>query len=144
MERTKTSVAEALGRAHVALLRDLKQLEQAVQPASGEDGATLSRRLGATRTHVTEHFRFEEQNGYMAAVRKQQPRLERAIQLLADEHRQLSQSLDALLEEAHAAPSLTDALRERVREWVHHVGQHELRENDLVQDSYNLEIGTED
>lgn len=110
----------------------------------GEGLTEVTARLGAARTHITEHFRFEEQNGYMDRVRKHEPRLERAIQQLGDEHRQLAQSLDALIEQARVATSLDEAFREKVRAWVEGVRQHEVRENDLVQDAFNLDIGAED
>jgi DNA-binding transcriptional ArsR family regulator len=144
MGRTEPSVAEALARAHAALLEDLRKLEEAARPASGEGLAELRARLSATQTHVTEHFRFEEQNGYMDAVRKREPRLERTIQQLAEEHRQLAQSLAVLLEQARAATSLDDPFREAVRRWIERVREHEARENDLVQDAFNLDIGAED
>jgi len=144
MKRTETSVAEALGRAHVALLEDLRKLEGAAQPPSAKGLAELRTRLGRTRTHITEHFRFEEKNGYMAAVRKREPRLERTVQQLADEHRQLAQTLDGLIEQAGAARTLDEALREKVRAWVEKVRKHEASENDLVQDVFNLDVGAED
>jgi hypothetical protein len=142
--RTENAVAEALGQAHVALLADLRELEQAVRPSSGEGLPDLRARLGATHTHITEHFRFEEQNGYMDAVRKREPRLERTVQQLAEEHRQLARSLEVLIEQARAATSLDDPFREEVRGWVERVRRHEVRENDVVQDAFNLDIGAED
>lgn len=144
MERTEASVAEALSRAHGALLADLRKLEEAVRPSSEEGLTELSARLGATRAHITEHFRFEEQNGYMDTVRKREPRLERIIEQLAEEHRQLAQSLDAIIEQARAVTSRIDTIREEVRGWVERVRQHETRENHLVQDAFNLDISAED
>jgi len=140
----ENSVAEALGKAHVALLADLRELEQAVRPSSGEDLAGLRARLGAAHAHITEHFRFEEQNGYMDAVRKREPRLERTIHQLAEEHGQLRQSLEALIGEARGVTSLGDTLREGIQGWIERVRQHEFRENNLVQDAFNLDIGAED
>jgi hypothetical protein len=128
----------------LALFADLGKLDQAVQPSSGDGLEELRARLGATHAHITEHFRFEEQNGYMDAVRKREPRLERMIQQLAEEHGQLRRSLDALIGKAAAATSLGDTLREEIREWVERVREHEDRENDLVQDAFNLDIGVED
>jgi len=144
MERAGTSVAEALGRAHTALFEDLQKLEAMVHPAPGKGLLELRARLDATHVHITEHFRFEEQNGYMGAVRKREPRLERTIQQLADEHRQLAQSLDSLIGDAREATSLGDPLRNEVREWIGRVREHEGRENDLIQDAFNLDIGAED
>src|SRR5262249_7353893 len=88
MERAEPSIAESLTRAHAALLEDLRKLAEATRPPTSEELAELRARLGATRAHLAEHFRFEEQNGYMDVVRKREPRLERTIQQLAGEHRQ--------------------------------------------------------
>jgi hypothetical protein len=144
MGNANTFVAEALGRAHAALLEDLRKLEEAARPASGGNFAGLRARLGATRTHITEHFRFEEQNGYMDAVRVREPRLERAIQRLAGEHRRLAQSLDGLIGKAAVATGLDSRLRDEVRKWVKRVREHEVRESRLVQDAFNLEVSAED
>jgi hypothetical protein len=144
MAATRRSTAEALTRAHLALRKDLGLLEEAARPASGEGAAALRTRLGATRTHVTEHFRFEEDGGYLDAVRKGEPRLERAVQQLAEEHRQLARSLDALVEEARADPRPDDAFRGRVRAWIEQLRKHEARENELIQDAFSLDIGAED
>jgi hypothetical protein len=142
--RVLIAVAESLSQAHAALLADLRELEQAVQPSSGEGLAELRARLGEARADITERFRFEEQNGYMDVVRKREPRLELNIQQLADEHRQLAGTLDGLVRKSGAATRLDETLRQEVRAWVERVRQHEARENDLIQDAFNLDIGPED
>ena len=142
--RKEIAVAESLSQAHAVLLADLRELEQAVHPSSGEGLAELRARLGEARADITKHFRFEEQNGYMDVVRKREPRLERNIQQLADEHRRLVESLDGLVREFGTATKLGDTLRQEVRAWVERVRQHEARENDLIQDAFNLDIGPED
>jgi hypothetical protein len=144
MATEETPLVEALSRAHGSLLEDLRKLEEAAGPASGVHAEELAARLAATRAHITEHFRFEEQNGYMDAVRKREPRLERTVQDLAEEHQQLAQALDALLGEVRAARPVSAAFRTHVQDWVKAVRQHEQRENDLVQDAFAVDIGTKD
>jgi hypothetical protein len=144
MPRTRYSIAEALNRAHVALRKDLGKLEEAARPASGEGAAELRARLAATRTHVLEHFRFEEECGYLDVVRTREPRLERAAQGLAEEHRLLAQTLDALLAEARTAAQLDEAFRKRIWAWLEQLRRHEAHENEVVQDAFNLDIGAED
>src|SRR5262245_61824386 len=138
MGRTDNAVVEALSRAHEGLLEDLRSLEDAadaaVHPAAGKGLERLRARLAATRTHLAAHFRFEEQNGYMDAVRKREPRLERTIQQVADEHCQLAECLDGLIRESGAAVSLEDSLRQEVRAWIERVRRPEAGENDLVLD----------
>jgi hypothetical protein len=143
MRTPEPPVVEALARAHESLLDDLRKLEEVTGQASGEGLAELRVRLGATREHLARHFRFEEQNGYMEAVRKREPRLGRAIEQLAGEHSQLLQTLEAVIAEAGVATRLGEALREGVRQWAGSVREHEARENELVQDTFNLDIGAE-
>lgn len=144
MPSVKNSVVEAFLQAHRVLSDDLRKLEQAAGPKSGESLATLRDRLGKTRSHIAAHFRFEEHNGYMEMVRKREPRLERSIEHLAAEHRILGQSLDSIVAEAQAATSVAEALREKIRAWVKEVRKHEARENDVVQNAFNLDVGPED
>jgi hypothetical protein len=100
--------------------------------------------LDATQAHVMGHFRFEEQDGYMDTLRKREPRLDRAIAQLAEEHRQLAQSLNELIKEAALASDISVSLRQQIRGWIERVRQHEIRENEFVQDAFNLDIGPED
>jgi hemerythrin len=144
MPKTKNSITDALGSAHVALLADLRKLGRAVLSSSKASLAELRAKLAETRAHITEHFRFEEQDGYMAEVRKCAPRLDRTIRQLAEEHRQLSETLDAIITEATAATGLGNRLREEIRTWIKHVRQHESREDELMQDAFNVDIGTKD
>jgi len=147
MSGTNNAVAEELGRAHMGLLEEMQRLEKAAGPCgptgAGEGLAELRTHLDATRTHILEHFRFEEQNGYMDVVSKREPRLQRVIEELAQEHRQLAQTLDALTAQARAV-SPDDRFREEVRAWVKAVRQHEVREDELILDAFNLDIGTKD
>jgi hemerythrin-like domain-containing protein len=144
MKRPRPNVAESLRDAHATLLADLRQLEAATQPPSPEDQSELLTRLRSMRKHVTEHFRFEEQNGYMDAVRKRQPRLERTIEELATEHRELSQVLEDLIAQGVAAASSHDGFCNKIAQWIARLRKHETRENELVQDSFNLDIAAED
>jgi iron-sulfur cluster repair protein YtfE (RIC family) len=144
MPATNTTVADVLGRAHAKLLQDLRQLEEAARTASGQGAVQLHACLARTWSDLAEHFQFEEQNGYMGAVRLREPRLEHAIRQLAEEHRQLTQSLDTLMTNAKAAAHVTDEFCQELHAWVERVRDHEARENQLVQDSFNLDITGED
>ncbi len=142
--KTDRGVAEALGRAHAVLLDDLKNLEGAALPTSGCNLLEILSRLNAARTHIAEHFRFEERNGYMDTVRQREPRLEQAIQELRADHGQLSRALDAIIDKVKAAPHPGHALKEEIARWLHDVRRHERRENDLVQDAFVMDVAAED
>jgi hemerythrin-like domain-containing protein len=136
METPEQTFVEALHQEHSDLFRELQKLEEAVGSGSAESLVGLGTGLGNVRTHLTNHFRFEEQGGYMAPLLKEEPRFGAVVRELLDEHRQLAQTLDALIQELRAAPGSRDVFRERVRAWVSHVRQHESRENNLVQEAY--------
>jgi hypothetical protein len=144
MKKSPASVAERLAKAHAALLQDLHKLEEAARPESGEGLTGLTACLGTALDHITAHFRFEEENGYLDVVRTREPRLERAVQQLAEEHRQLNMSLETLLGEARAATGLGPGLGTKVREWVEQIRRHEAREDQVVQDAFNMDLGAED
>jgi hypothetical protein len=130
------SFAEALYEAHTDLLRDLQDLEKAVGARSPEGPADLVTRLGKVRTHLLDHFLFEEEGGYMAPVLKEEPRFVAEAKELLAEHRQMARTLDSLIKEVGQAPTVQHDLWERVRAWVGQVRHHEARENHLVQEAY--------
>ena len=136
------SPARSLRQAHASLLEDLRKLEDAAQ-ASGAKPEDLRACLLATQAHVTEHFRFEEQDGYFAAVRKRAPHAHRTIQELAEDHRRLAGALQGLIQES-TAPIVAEPLRKRIAEWVLWVRDHEARENKLVQEVFNRDFEAED
>jgi chromosome segregation ATPase len=135
---------DAMRRAHQVLRHDLERLKAEIQPSSQAGVLDLCDRLGAVRDHVANHFRLEEQNGYMDVVAKRQPRLNRAIRQLAEEHAGLLQSLDDIIAEAIRTTAVDDRLRKRITTWLESVHNHEDRENRLIEDAFELDIGTND
>jgi hypothetical protein len=144
MKKRPISPAEALNRAHHALLEDVRTLEIVVSPPARQGPAQVAGCLEVLREHISEHFRFEEQDGYMEAVRQRQPNREREMNQLQDEHVLLARSLDDLITEARAAREMADSFRASVRAWVERVRQHEVHENRLVQEAFNQDVSAED
>jgi hypothetical protein len=141
VEKLHPPLGEAFHEAHVALGKDLRELTAAARAPSGtlpELAACLER----TQVHLAEHFRFEEENGYMDAVLQRDPNRERTVGHLRDEHRRLAESLEALRALAAGGPG--EALRTKVLAWVESVRDHESRENALVQEVFNVEVSAED
>jgi hypothetical protein len=135
---------DALLQAHRSLLKDLRALHRAVQATPAERPAELAAVLEGARANVHRHFHFEERNGYTASVLEVQPHLERAVQRLHEEHGRLLRWLDGLIAEVRSASALSDELREQVRGWLRGIQRHERSENILVQDAFNLDIGSEE
>ena len=136
METPQSSFADVLYDAHTVLLRDLQELEKAVASGSAESPVELAGWLERLRTHLVEHFQFEEEGGYMVPVLKEEPRFGPVIQELLAEHGKMERILDALILEVGGTRSIQDAFREKVRTWVAQVRRHETRENNLVQEAY--------
>jgi hypothetical protein len=142
MTKVRAGGIEGLRQVHARLRRDLGELEAAAGAPAGEGPEDLGARLCRTRAHLAEHFRFEEENGYMSAVLLRDPNRARQIEQLLDEHRRLCAALESLVEEAGQA--VTEALRTKVPQWVASVRRHEEREDTLVQDVFNVDTGAED
>lgn len=134
------SVVEALKQAHINLLKDLAELEDTLKSSAGKDSAAMHSRLERARADILEHFRFEELNGYMDAVLHRQPNLARSVEDLREEHRQLTQELDQLIERARTGRRLEEAFCEQVCSWLQSVRRHESSENILVQDAFNVDF----
>lgn len=142
MNRVRLSAADAMLQAHTALRRDLRELH-AVLRTQG-DATPVYLRLERLQSHLAEHFRCEEQGGYLKEVRRREPHRARVIAELHDDHRRLAQTLGSILEEVRWSGSLSERERDRIRGWVAEVRRHEARENRLVQDAFNRDSGPED
>jgi hypothetical protein len=130
-----------LSKAHTNLLRDLRGLGRFIQPEAYASIAELRSRLATTHTDVCEHFRLEEQGGYMDNMQTRQPRLERTITDLAAEHRELREALDEIRNEAAVASDIDGVLRYKVKTWIDRFLQHERLENEVVQDAIESDFG---
>jgi hypothetical protein len=143
VEKGLSSLAETLRLAHEALSRDLRGLEATARAEPPASRAEMGMRLRRTRAHLTDHFRFEERNGYLDTVLRRDPNRERAVERLHDDHRRLAEELEGLLQEA-AEEGPGGPLPAKVLAWVGSVRDHEARENALVQDAFNVEPAAED
>jgi hypothetical protein len=143
MDRSRTELAEALTGAHADLLRDLRELEQiASENQMGTDEEVIGVLLRA-RSHIGEHFRFEEEDGYLNWVQARKPHLAPTIKVLLEDHFCLAHLLDQLIEDARAGMDRAE-LNGRVRGWLAALRRHESRENGLVQDVFNVDESAED
>jgi hypothetical protein len=143
-ETTPGSVAETLGRLRALLHQELSRVEAMAREPTAEVRGPLLQALLAIRPQLDEHFRFEEENGYMREVLVREPNWERAAAHLREEHVQLLRSLDTLLDVARRDGAAPDGLGERVLAWAREVRRHESEENRLYQDAFNIELSAED
>jgi iron-sulfur cluster repair protein YtfE (RIC family) len=144
METTDVPLADAMLKAHGALKRDLQEVSQALHSSEPAIPRQFQDRLVALQKHVAEHFRFEEQNGYMPEVLKRKPNLDRDVAKLRSDHRLLAETLSQLITEARGKVIADEAWSRRLKAWIAEVERHEILENDLIQDAFNLDISAED
>lgn len=133
-------MADTLHHAHEALLHDLRELERLAKRSTTEDISHLRTRLHSVYGDVMEHFRLEEENGYMDSVRTRSPRLERTVSQLAKEHRQLADSLESLIANVDDCSIIDGALRKDIHSWVERMRRHETHENNLIQEAFSLDV----
>ena len=141
------SFAAELGDAHASILGQLACREEGPEPGTVACAGLLVRRLIEVQASLQCHFRFEEEGGYMSRILADAPYLHRAAQELLAEHGRLSDYLASLIAFAAAFPPeslVTPALREQAHQWLLLVRGHEARENRLIQQACNLDIGTDD
>jgi len=144
MNTAQVPLSDAMAKAHAVLMKDLKELGQCLRSPDQAAPGQLCGRLTALQKHVAEHFRFEEQNGYMSDVLKRKPNLERDVERLQSDHRQLTETLEQLVTEAQANVVLDETWYRTLEGWLTEIKGHEIRENELIQDAYNLDISAED
>jgi hemerythrin len=135
----RLTLADDIHRVHAALHHDLERLPEALASP-----AEARRFLAELRDHVAQHFRCEEEGGYMAAVLQRRPQDERVVRRLLAEHQPLMEGLNALLRDAEAARQIEDGFRSRVGAWAEWLRRHEAEENVLVEDAFNQDIGQKD
>jgi hypothetical protein len=141
MNVTPNAVAAEMARLHAVLLAEI---DDVVAVPAGAPDEEMARRLPRLREHVAEHFRFEEQSGYMTPVLQREPYQERVTEQLRGQHRELLRSLDALMAEVGFGAGTGPGFHDRVRAWVKELRRHEAEENRLYQDAFNVEVTAED
>ncbi|MGE0607459.1 MAG: hypothetical protein AB7O62_10220 [Pirellulales bacterium] len=147
--------ADGFRREHRALdqllarIREEFQIGRAVR-LDDRESARLLDELAALRDHLGMLFALEESPGLSPDIEVVAPRLARPMKLLQEEHvslfRELSQMID-YSERAfshHVLGDLLDRIERRFEGFQAHFQAHEVRENRLILEAFNDEIGTGD
>jgi len=143
MLATTHRFADAMKRAQLALQHQLRELEQLVAPHAADHLPDVRIRLKAVLSLVKEHFRIEEQDGYMNAVKEQDQRFESELQCFRDEHRAMRRELEFLVDEADSLQQIDAEFSESVHGWIDRFRMHEKNEIDLVQEAFDVDVGGE-
>jgi iron-sulfur cluster repair protein YtfE (RIC family) len=141
MSELTNDFSNALIHAHRDLLQHIKKLNDLVNAKQWLSALALRRELELIRDELTEHFRFEEEGGYMSAVVQRQPQMANAIGELRNDHDSLAITLNGFIERIGPSFLPHDEFLSEIHDWMNSLREHETRENRIVQEAFNMEIG---
>ena len=103
--------------------------------------------LNSLASHLQTHFEFEESEDYFSSLSKRAPRLSSEIARLQAEHHELLREVDDMIAKARVAfaeHKQTPTLACQYIEFLKQFEEHEAAEKKLLQEAYNLDIGSKD
>ncbi len=103
--------------------------------------------LNALAVHLQMHFEFEESDGYFFSLASKTPRVSATVERLLREHEVMREKVDALVSmarETFAEAQDTSDLAKQFSLFRDQLIHHEHEENKLIQDVYNVDVGTKD
>lgn len=136
---THQMLADRAQEANAIFLAELDDLEAQVKAMMAVPAGEVGQRLRPLREICVEHFRLEEQDGYLSRVLTWRPELDDRRRGLLEDHHGLLQALDAIIRDVDAGEGLTSDLRYRLTHWVRDVRRHEERENEFFDEASNDE-----
>jgi hypothetical protein len=103
--------------------------------------------INALAVHLQMHFEFEESDGYFPSLASKRPHVSAQVEKLLREHKEMLAKVDTLVNMARedlAKARDTMNLAEQFYQLREQLSVHEHEENKLIQDVYNVDIGTKD
>ena len=99
------------------------------------------------REELVEHFRDEEEGGFFHNVVDHAPRYSEQVDQLCKEHEQSLQDIDQMTHDAEVGEATAEwwaALSQRFHDFSCDLMNHESKENQLLQNTYGIDIGAND
>jgi len=135
--RELESEHETLAAAAARLDEELGRLAaQGAEVAAGPEAEALAE---AFRGRLLAHLESEERSGILERAAAREPRLDRRVQALCEQHAELRERVDGLV--AEAAASTPRLLHERFVAFRRFLGAHERAENDVLHRAYLEDLG---
>ncbi len=103
--------------------------------------------LNALAVHLQMHFELEESDGYLSHLVQLSPGLSAAVERLLREHTELEKEVNDLVARAREVFATNhDAadLAAHFSTFHRKLSAHDHEENKLIQEAYNLDLGTKD
>jgi len=112
---------------------------------SAETIQTLDRDLKNLQAYMGSHFEQEEAGGLFEDILERLPMVDAAVQDLRQEHKEFIEDLKGLIQRLES-PEVKEieAIRSDLNIFVSTFYEHEATENGLLQQAYNLDIGSPD
>lgn len=130
---------DAIQREHESLRGLLARIEQTTQLA---DLVPLVERL---HEELVEHFETEERpEGLHAAIENREPRYERALHVILDEHKEFLALAADVLSRAKICLAQKETILRDVLRLATRLHDHEARETELLADTYYIDLGRDD
>lgn len=135
---------------HFALRQQIRALEQLLKENDDPGGENLTKTrtlLEAFDPVLREHFADEERGGYFSEALRAAPRLSRRAERLAENHIELRERLESLLDltrTAADAPDKWQKVTTGLAKFVKTLRAHEDEENDLVREAFMDDLGRGD
>lgn len=145
-QTNRSAIYQYIRDEHEALRHLLSHLHQALTGRT-ETPHHIAEMIGSLQKHLATHFVEEEQEGFFDGIVEQAPRLADRANQLREEHASLQQAAEELNRVATTEAGST-AWWQEVNERFHLLSRdlmhHEHKENDLLQDAYENDIGSKD
>ena len=127
---------DAIHREHESLRSLLSRIEGTSQLAD------LVPLVAELRRELEEHFATEERpEGLHAAIQDRDPRYERALHVILDEHREFLAVAEDVLGRARNCLEAKEAILRDVLRLSNRLHDHEARETELLADSHYTDLG---
>ena len=145
------SVIEKVLEEHRTITRLLEQILGTFAQKSGasrvNEWKDLRPKLADLHVHLKEHFRLEEEGGFLAPVLEVLPTASSSVDALMGEHRLLLEQVNTLLHRIDASTrenQLDASLVLQIQQFAEMLKKHERSEDSLIQKVYAEDIGTDD
>ena len=142
----EASVTE-MANDHALLDTCLGQVEELLSPVEESTASALLALLPDVESRCRSHMEYEERGGYFTSIRERAPHLNSVLDELCGEHIMLLTELAEMNDQLRRNEDenhVRGTVGPRLKDWVVKVRNHEHRENTLVQDAFNLDIGVGD
>lgn len=143
-----TALTTLVAREHHEFDRLLRNIHCGLEKCAAEDWpreqmAPLAAQLRELQTHLTEHFRHEEEGGFLDEACALAPRWQDAANQLRTEHQQMRQRLAHLLnliEHGRRTKQQCADLREEFEMLLAELVNHERTENQILNRAFNVDM----